>query len=98
VRGLDIRQQGDALLVAVQVRPRSQPAVLLTDAGLVIRVAAPPERGRATEEARRALAAALDVPASAVALRSGPTSRRKSFTVEGLDPVTARQRLMSATS
>jgi uncharacterized protein YggU (UPF0235/DUF167 family) len=97
VRGLDIRQQGDDLLVAVQVRPRSQPGVVLTDAGLVIRVAAPPEKGRATEEARRALAEALDVPPSAVSLRSGPTSRRKSFTVEGLDPVTARQRLIDAT-
>ena len=97
MRGLDLRQQGDALVVAVQVRPRSQPAVLLTDAGLVIRVAAPPEKGRATEEARRALAEVLEVPPSAVALRSGPTSRRKTFNVEGLDPVTARRRLMSAT-
>ena len=97
MRGLDIRQQGDELVVAVQVRPRSQAGVLLTDAGLVIRVGAPPEKGRATEEARRALAAALDVPSSSVSLRSGPTSRRKTFTVEGLDPVTARQRLMDAT-
>ena len=94
--GLDVREHGDGVLVAVQVRPRSQPGIELTEAGLVIRVAAPPEKGRATEHARRALAEALDVPASAVELRSGPTSRRKSFTVEGLTPLEARTRLLKA--
>jgi uncharacterized protein YggU (UPF0235/DUF167 family) len=96
VAGLDVRDLGDGILVAVQVRPRSHPKVELTDAGLVIRVAEPPEKGRATEAARRALADALDVPPSAVALRTGPTSRRKTFTVEGLDAVTGRHRLLAA--
>ena len=95
--GLDIRENGDDVIVAVQVRPRSQPGIELTDAGLVIRVAAPPEKGRATEHARRALAEALDVPPSNVELRSGPTSRRKSFTVEGITPLEARTRLLEAT-
>ena len=97
MRGLDIRAQGTGVIVAVQVRPRSRPAVEVTDAGLVIRVAAAPEKGQATEEARRALAAALDVAPSAVALRTGPTSRRKTFVVEDLDPVAARHRLLAAT-
>jgi len=96
VAGLDIREEGTGVRVAVQVRPRSQPGISLTEAGLVIRVAAPPEKGRATEHARRALAEALDVPPSAVELRSGPTSRRKSFTVEGLTPLEARTRLLKA--
>jgi len=96
VAGLDIREEGTGVRVAVQVRPRSQPGIGLTEAGLVIRVAAPPEKGRATEQARRALAEALGVPVSAVELRSGPTSRRKSFTVEGLTPLEARTRLLKA--
>lgn len=94
--GLDIREEGSGVRVSVQVRPRSQPGIVLTEAGLVIRVAAPPEKGRATEHARRALAEALDVPVSAVELRSGPTSRRKSFSVEGLTPLEARTRLLKA--
>ena len=94
--GIDVREHGTGVIVAVQVRPRSQPGLQVTEAGLVIRVAAPPEKGRATDHARRALAEALDVPHTAVALRSGPTSRRKTFTVEGVTPLEARTRLLEA--
>lgn len=82
----------------MQVRPRSRPGLELTEAGLVIRVASPPEKGKATDEARRALAEALDVPPTSVTLRSGPTSRRKTFTVNGVDVVSARQRLLKAST
>ncbi|MDP9343495.1 MAG: DUF167 domain-containing protein [Actinomycetota bacterium] len=51
---------------------------------IVIRVRAPAAEGRATDEARRALAAALAVPPSRVALRSGARSRRKVFDVAGM--------------
>ena len=50
---------------------------------LVVAVNAPAVDGRATEAARRALAAALGVPRSTVSLRSGATSRNKVFTVDG---------------
>jgi hypothetical protein len=96
VPGLDIRAHDDGVIVAVQVRPRSRPGIELTEAGLVIRVAAPPEKGRATDHARRALADALGVPHTSVSLRSGPTSRRKTFTVEGVTPLDARTKLLSA--
>ena len=94
--GVDVRAIEGGVLVAVQVRPRSQPGLDVTEAGLVIRVAAPPEKGRATEEAIRALAEVLDVPPSSVKLRSGPASRRKTFTVEGITPLDARARLLRA--
>jgi uncharacterized protein YggU (UPF0235/DUF167 family) len=93
---LDVREKDGVVLVSVRVRPRSRPGLSLTDGGLVVSVAAPPEKGRATEEARRVLAAALAVPASAVRLRSGATTRRKSFGVVGLNPVAARERLLAA--
>ena len=96
--GIDIREDGDRVIVAVQVRPRSQPGLEVTEAGLVIRVAAPPEKGRATDHARRALAEALQVPHTAVSLRSGPTSRRKTFTVAGVTALEARSRLLDAAS
>ena len=91
-----MREHGDGVLVAVQVRPRSQPGLAVTDAGLVVRVAAPPDKGRATEEARRALASALEVPPAAVRLRTGATARRKTFTVAGIDVAFARRRLLDA--
>jgi uncharacterized protein YggU (UPF0235/DUF167 family) len=96
VAGIDVREHGTGVIVAVQVRPRSRPGLEVTEAGLVIRVAAPPEKGRATEHARRVLAEALDVPPSSVELRSGPTSRRKTFIVEGVTPLDARSRLLAA--
>ena len=64
------------------------------DGGLVISVAAPPEKGRATEEARRALADAIGVRPSAVTLRTGPAARRKVFAVAGIVVADARYRLL----
>lgn len=84
--------------MGLRVRPGARPGMELTEGGLVIRVAAPPEKGRATEEARRALASALGVAPSLVSLRSGATARRKVFAVERVDVATARQRLLGATS
>jgi hypothetical protein len=71
--------------VTVRVTPRSgRTAVEATAGGVVVRVRAAPEGGRATEEARQALAEALGVPASGVSLRSGARSRTKVFEVNGL--------------
>jgi hypothetical protein len=95
---LDVRERDGEILVAVRVRPRSRPGLHLTDGGLVIRVAAAPEKGRATEEARRALAEALDVAPSAVTLRAGAAARRKTFVVRGTSAIEARQRLLAAAS
>jgi uncharacterized protein YggU (UPF0235/DUF167 family) len=72
--------------LSVRVIPRSsQPGVEGSDQGVVVRVAAAPVGGAATEEARRLLATALGVRASAVRLRSGTRSRSKVFEVEGLE-------------
>ncbi len=63
------------------------------DGTIRIRVGAAPEDGRATEAARRALAKALGLRRTAVALEAGATSRTKRFRVDGLEEATARQRL-----
>jgi len=55
---------------------------------LKLRVAAPPEKGRANEAAGAALAALLGVRPADVTLASGITSRSKTFEVRG---VTASQ-------
>lgn len=80
--------------VVVRVVPRSAAAGAARDGqGVVLRVRAAPEAGRATEEARRLLAAVLGVPASAVRLRSGATARTKRFEVEGLSAEELDRRL-----
>ena len=71
--------------VTVRVVPRSaRPALERGPAGVVVRVRAIPEGGRATEEARRALADALRVTSSSVRLRTGARSRTKVFEVDGM--------------
>jgi uncharacterized protein YggU (UPF0235/DUF167 family) len=88
--------EGGAVLAA-RVRPRSQPGLSVRDDVLTIGVAAPPADGRATEEARRALAGALGVPPSSVRLRAGGAggrrSRSKLFEVAGLTAAQVTRRL-----
>lgn len=52
---------------------------------LKIRLAAPPVDGKANEALLRFIAAELDLPKSAVTLKSGQTSRRKVLEVMGSD-------------
>jgi uncharacterized protein len=81
-------------LVTVRVVPKAnRTSVGVEDRGIVVRVRAAPEDGRATDEARKALAEALGVPGSAVALRRGARSRTKVFDVEGLGQTDAEMRL-----
>ncbi|MGC4769973.1 DUF167 domain-containing protein [Micromonospora sp. DT44] len=82
----------DTLTVSVRVKPAaSRDAVGGRFDGphgpsLVIAVHAPAVDGRATEAARRALAAALGVRPAAVSLRTGATSRDKLFLVDRPTP------------
>jgi uncharacterized protein (TIGR00251 family) len=74
-----LRSSGGRLLVEVKVVPgasRSQVAGT-RDGALLVRVAAPPEKGKANEELRDCLARALGLPKSAIELVSGASSRRK---------------------
>jgi uncharacterized protein (TIGR00251 family) len=50
-----------------------------------VRVAEPPEDGRANEAVLRLLAETLDVPRASVALVSGHSSRDKIVTLDGLE-------------
>jgi uncharacterized protein len=90
---VEIGSSREGALVPVQVRPRSRRAVEETEGRLVIRVAAAPVGGKATDEARRALAEALEVAPSRVTLSSGARSRTKVFLVTGLSAESVRARL-----
>jgi uncharacterized protein YggU (UPF0235/DUF167 family) len=81
-------------LVTVRVMPRSaQTSVELDERGIIVRVPAAPEAGRATDAARRALADALGVPANRIRLRRGTRSRTKVFEIAGVGQLDAEVRL-----
>jgi uncharacterized protein YggU (UPF0235/DUF167 family) len=80
-----VREAPGGSLIEVRVCARSRPSFEVTGEHVVIRVAAPPVEGRATDEARRSLAAALHVPPTAVRLVAGARARTKKFLVGGLD-------------
>lgn len=81
-------------LVTVRLIPRSsRTSVGLDDRGILVRVRAAPVGGRATEEARRALAGARCVPGTGVSLRRGGRSRTKVFEVEGVGQREVEMRL-----
>lgn len=61
---------------------------------LKVKVASPPEKGRANEELLAFLAGSLKVPRQAVHLTSGATSRAKVVTVHDLSP-DLKSRLMA---
>jgi uncharacterized protein (TIGR00251 family) len=74
-----IRPSSNRIIVEVKAVPgasRSEVAGL-RDGALLVRVAAPPERGKANEELRACLAKALGLPKSAVELAAGAGARRK---------------------
>ena len=52
--------------------------------GWKVRVAAPPENGRANDAVRRLLAERLDLPRSAVTIVSGHTAREKVVELDGI--------------
>jgi uncharacterized protein len=78
-----IRASAGRLLVEVKVMPGASRSEVsgLRDGALLVRVAAPPEKGKANEELRACLARALGLPKSAVELISGAASRRKRVSV-----------------
>jgi uncharacterized protein YggU (UPF0235/DUF167 family) len=86
IQSSTLRACPEGTLVSVRVRPRSRPGVRLEGGTLVIAVASPPVEGRATEEARRALAVLAGVSPRRVRLRSGERSRAKTFLVLALEP------------
>jgi uncharacterized protein (TIGR00251 family) len=61
-----------------------------------VRVAEPPEDGRANEAVLRLLAEALDVPRATVALVSGHASRDKIVVLDGLEQAHTERLLASA--
>lgn len=88
----------DGVIVRVHVQPGAGRTAVVGRHGdaVKVRVAAPPQEGRATDAAAALLAETLGAAASAVELASGPKSRSKRFRVRGVDPEDVEQRLRVA--
>ena len=88
----------DGLLLTVKAQPGARRAGLeglaqtADGPALKVKVAAPPEEGRANEAILTLLAEALEVKRRAVTLVSGASSRLKRIKIEG-DPAHLTQRL-----
>lgn len=80
------RQSADGLLtLTLHIQPGARKTEFAGQHGdaLKIRLAAPPVDGKANEALLRFLAEALNLPKSAVVLKSGQSSRRKVVAVSG---------------
>jgi uncharacterized protein (TIGR00251 family) len=87
----------DAVELSVHAQPgagRTQVVGRHGDA-LKVRVAAPPEHGKANDALAGVLAEAFGVPAAKVSLVSGASSRVKRFRLDGVDVEAFAERLES---
>lgn len=85
----------DGALIHVHARPGASRTALVGTHGDALKVAvqAPPVENAANEAIRDLLATALGLPRSCVKLRSGTTSRKKTFQIPGVTAAEARRRL-----
>jgi uncharacterized protein (TIGR00251 family) len=87
---------------AIDLNEHAQPGAGRTQvvgrhgAAVKIRVASPPEKGKANEALTKALADAFGVKESAIELVSGATSRTKRFRIAGVEPDDFADRLDEA--
>lgn len=85
----------DAVVLHVHVQPAAGRSAVVGRHGtsLKVRVAAPPEAGRANAACAELLAETFGLKAAQVELVSGPSSRAKQFRLSGLDVDDFRRRL-----
>ncbi|HXF04694.1 MAG TPA: DUF167 domain-containing protein [Blastocatellia bacterium] len=91
---LETRETAEGVEITVFVQPRAATTALVGIHGgvLKVRVAAPPVKGRATEECLRFLAKMVGVRRSDVELMAGMTSRIKRVRFRGV----SRERLLES--
>jgi len=84
------------LRVRVQPKAKRPASQLLPNGTVLLRVTAPPEKGKANRACIDLLARLLGVPRAALNLVRGEHSRDKTFAVEGLSEAELGERLRDA--
>lgn len=85
-----------SFLLSLRVVPNASKNELVgtqADGRLKVKVAAPPEGGRANKAVCELVAEALDLPKRAVSVERGETSREKTLRISGMDEAAARAKL-----
>ncbi len=92
-----VTPRGAGVRFAVHVQPRAKkPGVDGTHGdALRVRVQAPPVEGAANDAVIAVIAAVLGVPARAVHIAAGQSSRQKLVDVDGVDAAAATARLLA---
>jgi uncharacterized protein (TIGR00251 family) len=87
-----------ATRLALRVSPGARTSAVVGRHGQAwkVRVAAPPERGRANEAVVALLAATLEVPAHTISVVSGHGARDKLVELTGIAPEETERRLAAA--
>jgi len=82
---MNLRGEGDALLIDVLVQPRAARARIgpIRQDRLVVAVTAPPASGAANRAVTELVAGALDLASGKVEVVRGQSSRRKTLRVRG---------------
>ena len=88
----------DAVVLRLHVQPGAGRTAVVGRHGdaLKVRVAAPPEGGRANEAVLKLVAELLGAEKDAVTLVGGPSSRSKRVQVSGVEPEEAAKRIADA--
>lgn len=91
------REAAGSWLLTLHIQPGAKKSgvVGLHGEALKIRLAAPPVDGKANAALQAFVAELLDLPKSAVSLKSGLTSRQKVLRVEGVDEGRLNQLLVA---
>lgn len=94
---LKIQEEGNAVIFSVKVVPRSSKTALAGVLGdmLKIKIAAPPEKGKANEALVEFLAQTLGIKKNTVKITAGHTSPVKTIQITGVSPQIIWQKLNS---
>jgi uncharacterized protein (TIGR00251 family) len=95
---MNLQQKGNVLLLAVKVVPNASRAAIAGLLGdrLKVKVAQPPEDGKANRAVEDLLATTLGLPSSHVQVVAGHTRPQKTVQITGLPLETARTLLLAA--
>lgn len=90
-----LHETEDGVILRVKVQPRASRDEVVGVQGdaLKVRLTAPPVGGAANTRLLTVLAKKLGIPRGRLELRTGPTSRLKSITIQGISAAEVGQRL-----
>jgi uncharacterized protein len=95
-----MRLGSDHLSIEVAARPGASRSEIkgIDERGLLIAIAAAPERGKANDELIRLIVKIAEVPRSAVSIIKGDTARRKTLRIKTPAPAECATKLIEAAS